>query len=64
MLLEREVEIQHRPLMLEALQDKVNAVADSPHGQTPACSRCGQPMKRHDTEAVSWGRALDTCTPP
>lgn len=38
--------------MLEALQGKVNAVAGSV--QTPACSRCGQPMKRHDTETVSW----------
>ncbi len=54
MLLERDVEIQHRPLMLEALQDKVSAVADSLRGQTPACSRCGQAMKRHDTETVSW----------
>ena len=54
MLLERDVEIQHRPLLLEALQNKVNAVADSLRGQTPACSRCGQPMQRHDTETVSW----------
>lgn len=54
MLLEREVEIQYRPHLLEALQNKVNAVADSLHGQTPACSQCGQPMKRHDTETVSW----------
>jgi hypothetical protein len=54
MLLEREVEIQFRPRLLEALQNKVNAVADSLRGQTPACSRCCQPMKRHDTETVSW----------
>jgi hypothetical protein len=54
MLLERDVEIQHRPLMLEALQDKVNAAADSLRGQTPACSQCGQSMKRHDIETVSW----------
>jgi len=54
MLLEREVEIQHRPLMLAALQEKVNALADSLRGQTPACSRCAQPMQRHDSEAVSW----------
>ena len=55
MLLEREVEIQYRPLMREALQDKVNAVADSLGDHTPAWSRCGQTMKRHDTETVSWG---------
>jgi hypothetical protein len=55
MLLEREVELEHRPRMLEALQNKVNAVADSLRSQTLACSRCSQPMQRHDTETVSWG---------
>ncbi len=54
MLLEREVEIEYRPRMLEALQDKVNAVADSLQGQTPACWQCRQPMQRHDAETVSW----------
>lgn len=54
-LLEREVELEHRPRMLEALQDKVHAVADRLRDQTPACGRCRQPMKRHDTETVSWG---------
>jgi hypothetical protein len=58
MLLEREVEIQYRPRMLEALQNKVHAVADSLQGQTPACSQCGQPMKPHDTETVSWRARL------
>ena len=54
LLLEREVEIQYRPRMLETLQGKVNAVADSLRDQTPLCDRCSQPMKRHDTETVSW----------
>jgi len=54
MLLEREVELQYRPRMLEALQNKVHAVADSLKGQVPICSQCGQPMKGHDTETVSW----------
>lgn len=54
MLLEREVEIEYRPRMLEALQNKVDAVADSLQGQTPVCSQCHQTMKRHDTETVSW----------
>ncbi len=54
MVLEREVEIQFRPRMREALQDKVDAVADSLRDQTPVCSRCNQPMKRHDIETVSW----------
>jgi len=53
-MLEREVEMQYRPGMQEALQNKVHAVADSLGGQTPACSRCGQARKRHDTETVSW----------
>jgi hypothetical protein len=54
LLLEREVEIEYRPHMLEALQYKVHAVADSLQGQAPACSQCRQPMKRHDAETVSW----------
>ena len=54
LLLEREVEIQYRPRMREALQDKVNAVADALRDQTPACCRCGQAMKCHDTETVSF----------
>ena len=66
MLLEREVEIQYRPRIRETLQDKVNAVADSLRSQTPACSRCSQPMQRHDAETVSWiarfGRLQATVT--
>jgi hypothetical protein len=54
LLLEREVELEHRPRMLEALQGKVNAVADSLRDHTPVCDQCGQPMQRHDTEWVSW----------
>jgi len=57
-LLEREVELEYRPRMLEALQGKVNAVADSVRDQTPACSQCGKPMKRQDTESVSWTARL------
>src|SRR3989454_4228362 len=53
-LLEREVEIEYRPRLLEALQGKVHAVADSLRDQTPCCGQCGQPMKRQDTESVSW----------
>jgi hypothetical protein len=54
LLLEREVEIQYRPRMLEAPQGKVHAVADSLRDWTPVCDRCGRPMQRHDTESVSW----------
>src|ERR1039457_4320840 len=51
MLLEREVEVQYRARMRKALQDKVNAAADSLLSQSPTCA---VPMKRHDTETVSW----------
>jgi len=54
MLLEREVEDQYRARMRKALQGKVNAAADSLLSQSPTCARCSQPMKRHDTETVSW----------
>ena len=54
MLLEREVELEYRPRMLQALQNKVKTVADSLRDQTPDCERCRQPMKRHDAEPVSW----------
>ena len=54
LLLEREVEIEYQPRLLEALQGKVNALADSLCDQAPACGQCGQPMQRHDTESVSW----------
>ena len=36
------------------MQSKVNALADSLRDRTPVCARCGQPMKRHDAETVSW----------
>jgi hypothetical protein len=54
MVLEREVELEYRSRMEESLQNKVGAVADSLRGQIPVCSRCSQPMKRHDTETISW----------
>jgi len=43
-LLEREVELEYRPQMLEALQRKVNMVAEQFRGTPPECPRCGQPM--------------------
>lgn len=54
MRLEREVEDEYRPQMLEALQRKVNAVAESAEETAPSCSQCGQPMDRHDRRQVSW----------
>ena len=52
--LEREVEQEYRPQMLEALQRKVNTVAEEARATVPECPRCGQPMIYHDTRAVSW----------
>ena len=46
-LLEREVELEYRPQMLEALQRKVNTVAAEARATAPECPRCGQPMSYH-----------------
>jgi len=54
LLLEREVEIEYRPLMLAALQTKVDGVADAVQATAPGCPHCGQPMRRQDTRPVSW----------
>src|SRR2546421_725323 len=54
MLLEREVEMQYRPRMLEELQGKVNCLVESVRYPQPACSQCGQPMRSQDTESVPW----------
>lgn len=53
-LLEREVEQEYRPRMLEALQGKVNAVAEEVHSTAPACTQCGRPMQYHDSRSVGW----------
>ena len=53
-LLEREVELEYRPRMLEALQQKVNAVAEELQQSQPSCLDCGQPMKHHDSRKVTW----------
>src|SRR5438093_1908 len=53
-LLEREVELEYRPQMLEALQRKVNAVAEEAHDTAPECPQCNLPMGYHDARPVSW----------
>ncbi len=53
-LLEREVEQEYRPQMLQTLQRKINAVAQEAHASLPICPQCGRPMGYHDTRAVSW----------
>src|SRR5450432_1006702 len=54
MLLEREVDQEYRPLMLAALQRRVDAVALTTQITEPACPRCGRSMRRKDTRPVSW----------
>jgi hypothetical protein len=52
--LEREVELEYRPQMLDALQRKVNTVAEEAGATVPECPQCGQPMSYHDARPVSW----------
>ena len=54
LLLEREVEIEYRPQMLDALQRKVNAVAEERRSVPPVCPHCGQIMRWQDTRDISW----------
>ena len=53
-LLEREVELEYRPQMLEALQCKINKVAEEARVTVPECPQCGQPISYHDAPPVSW----------
>jgi hypothetical protein len=54
MKLEREVEQAYRPLMLKALEEKVQAETARIESQAPQCVRCDQAMKYHDRPQVSW----------
>ena len=54
MQMEREVEIEFRPRLLEALQDKVDRAAEALRDQSPVCGRCRKPMGYHDAWRVSW----------
>jgi hypothetical protein len=53
MLIEREVESEFRPRMLEAIQSRVDALADSIKGRAPNC-QCGRTMSLHDERSVFW----------
>src|SRR5436853_6692184 len=54
MALEREVEQEYRPRMLEALEQRVNALAEELLQSQPSCRDCGGSMKQHDRRTVSW----------
>jgi hypothetical protein len=53
-MLERAVEEEYRPRMLEELQRRVEAMAQNAQAAAPECPRCGQVMRRKDTRSVSW----------
>lgn len=52
--LEREVEDEFRPRMLDALQKKVNEHAVAQAEQRPRCPECERLMRYKDTTPVSW----------
>lgn len=54
MEMEREVEQQYRPQMLQALQQKIEQETELIEGQAPECVRCGRAMRYHDRRPVSW----------
>jgi len=54
MELERDVEQEYRPQMLQALEQKVQAEALMIEGQSSQCPHCGPVLKYHDRPKVSW----------
>lgn len=54
LMLERAVEDEYRPQMLQALQGRVEALAESARAVSAICARCGQRMVCQDVRAVSW----------
>ena len=54
MLLERAVEGEFRPRMLEELQRRVEAFAETARATKPVCADCDQSMVCQDVRPVSW----------
>lgn len=54
MLIERKAEDEFRPQILKAIQNQVDALAESVRTEAPNCLRCGRPMSYHDGPQVSW----------
>jgi hypothetical protein len=52
--MEREVEQEYRPLILQELQQRVERLAESRRGQPPVCSQCRRVMVCQDVRPVSW----------
>jgi len=53
-LMERAVEDEYRPRMLQELQQRVEEFAKTTRSQSPACSQCGRVMVCQDVRPVSW----------
>jgi hypothetical protein len=54
LLLERAVEDEHRPRMLEELQRRVDEMAETARAEPPVCACCGRLMVCQDVRPVSW----------
>ena len=54
LLLERAVEDEYRPRMLQELQRRVSSLAETTRAAIPACAGCGRWMVCQDVRPVSW----------
>jgi hypothetical protein len=54
LLLERAVEDEYRPRMLQELQRRVSDLAETTRAESPDCAGCGRRMVCQDVRAVSW----------
>ena len=53
-VMERAVEDEYRPRMLQDLQQRVEGLAESTRAQLPVCSQCKRVMVCQDVRSVSW----------
>ena len=53
-MMERAVEDEYRPRMLQDLQRRVEGLAESSRAQAPVCSQCKRVMVCQDVRSVSW----------
>jgi hypothetical protein len=58
-MLERAVEEEYRPRMRAELQRRLEVIAETTQTMVPACPRCGQSMRRKDTDRFHGWRVLD-----
>lgn len=53
-LMERAVEDEYRPRMLQSLQSRVDAMAEAVRAESPVCPGCGRQMICQDIRPVCW----------